>query len=754
MKKLIKYLSISGFFFMLTGLVQAQTLIYHDSFNPGQSKWSNYDGEYTTEKLEDGKYYLTQKLASYSYRGVEMAVDQNRDYSIETVATHISGTDLYPIGIVFASKDVTNHYFFCISGNGNYILGKRDSGNYRQVIGWTASSAIKTGNNVSNKLRLEKSGSQLKLLINDQQVNEIAMVTPLGNEIGFIVEQAQTAAFDYLTVSYLDNPVKVVVNNPVNITVAETAYHTDFYADDQNAWNLNALDSAKTSLGGGVFRISRTAKNWFTGSVTAAQTRVDMHRDFLIETEAVHYSGAPNYGYGLEFGADTSRQYHFWIAATGFYYIGYTDRVGFNNIVAFTATDAVNKGDNVKNKLGIAHKNGQLYFYVNDQQVDTHPEIDFPGYRFGLSVTSSQDIGFNYLTFGYLDRTRPKVNSDTGAIPQIYITSPEVTRGLKVVQNSDVLHVAGIAKDPSGIFSVVVNDVQATVESNGNFTADIPMNFGDNPLRVTAMNMNMRKGEYSFHVVRNKISIATQNTVSQIASEGKFYALLIGEQDYQDQHIPSLEGPIGDAINLSQALIGNYTFLRENVTVMKNPTRAEFFKALDEISNKIKVEDNLLIFYAGHGLYDESHLQGYWFPSDAIRERRDTWISNSDLIDYITAIKSKHTLLISDACFSGSIFKSRSIDLAPKDIQEVYKLPSRKAMTSGTMKEVPDKSVFMQYLVKRLNQNTDKFLSSEQLFASFKAAVINNSPNGQVPQFGEIREAGDEGGDFVFIRKE
>jgi len=84
----------------------------------------------------------------------------------------------------------------------------------------------------------------------------------------------------------------------------------------------------------------------------------------------------------------------------------------------------------------------------------------------------------------------------------------------------------------------------------------------------------------------------------------------------------------------------------------------------------------------------------------------------------------------------------------------LYKLPSRKAMTSGMMKPVADKSVFIEYLVKRLNDNTDKFLPAEQLFSRFKAAVINNSTTGQVPQFGEIREAGDEGGDFIFIKKE
>jgi len=753
MKKIYTLLSVIGFFMMLASSAGAQAIVYHEAFIPGRSKFQNYDGEYTNEKLQDGKYYLTHKKTSYSYRGTAIPLDEHRDYSIETVVTHITGTDRYPMGIVFGGKDVSNLYYFAISGNGNFILAKVEAGAYKSIIFWTPSKAIRSGDNVPNKLRIEKRGDQLTMLINDQQVAQNAMVQPMGNEIGFIVNMNQTAAFDYLTVSYLDNPVSVVVHEPVNPAIAELAYHSDFYTDDQNHWTSKQTDSATTSLGGGVLRISRAGKYWYTRAVSSPQTYVDMHRNFLIETEAVHYSGTQNYGYGLDFGSDDVRQYHFWIAASGYYYVGYTENRDFKNIVTFTATDAVFKGDNVKNKLAIEHKNGQLHFYVNGKLVDTYPEITFTGHQFGVSVTQVQDVGFTSLTFGYLDKPSLVTNTDTVSIPKIFITSPEVTRGLKVVQSSNVLHVAGIAKDPSGIFSVVVNDIQATVDANGNFTADVPMSLGDNPLRVTAMNMNMKKGLYTFHVVRNSVSATTQASVTQEASQGKFYALLIGVQDYQDQHIPSLEGPITDATNLSQALTTNYTFSPENVTILKNPTRADLFKALEGISAIVKPEDNLLIFYAGHGLYDESHLQGYWFPSDAIRERRDTWISNSDLIDYITAIKSKHTLLISDACFSGSIFKSRSIDLAPKDIQELYKFPSRKAMTSGTMKEVPDKSVFMEYLVKRLNQNTDPFLSSEQLFASFRSAVINNSPNRQVPQFGEIREAGDEGGDFVFIKK-
>ena len=73
-------------------------------------------------------------------------------------------------------------------------------------------------------------------------------------------------------------------------------------------------------------------------------------------------------------------------------------------------------------------------------------------------------------------------------------------------------------------------------------------------------------------------------------------------------------------------------------------------------------------------------------------------------------------------------------------------------MTSGTLKAVPDKSVFLEYMVKRLNDNEEKYLSAEKLFSSFREAVLNNSPN--IPQYGTVQNAGDEGGDFIFIRRE
>ena len=44
-------------------------------------------------------------------------------------------------------------------------------------------------------------------------------------------------------------------------------------------------------------------------------------------------------------------------------------------------------------------------------------------------------------------------------------------------------------------------------------------------------------------------------------------------------------------------------------------------------------------------------------------------------------------------------------------------------------------------------------ISAEELFSYIRPKVIERSPNNQVPQYGEVGQTGDEGGEFIFIRK-
>ncbi|MEP2771892.1 MAG: caspase family protein [Fulvivirga sp.] len=233
-----------------------------------------------------------------------------------------------------------------------------------------------------------------------------------------------------------------------------------------------------------------------------------------------------------------------------------------------------------------------------------------------------------------------------------------------------------------------------------------------------------------------------------------YYALVVAINDYPDDDIPTLSKPISDASQLIQTLQTQYTFKDQHTTFLQNPTRSQLIEAFDKLSKEITDRDNLLIFYAGHGIWDERLKQGFWLPTDASKASKAQWLSNGTIRDYIRAIDSKHTLLITDACFGGSILKERAVFFNGKAMLEMYKRPSRKAMTSGALTTVPDESVFIKYLVKNLTNSPSPLISAEQIFGDFKVAVINNSETGQVPQYGAITLAGDEGGDFIFLRRD
>lgn len=239
-----------------------------------------------------------------------------------------------------------------------------------------------------------------------------------------------------------------------------------------------------------------------------------------------------------------------------------------------------------------------------------------------------------------------------------------------------------------------------------------------------------------------------------VDTEGQYFALIIGVQEYPDKGINPLNNPIKDAKSVYDMLTSRYTFSAQNTQLLSNPTKKQITSALEKYTTQLNKNDRLLIFYAGHGYWDEGFRQGYWFANDARKNDRDSWFPNSTLRGYIRAIPAKHTLLITDACFSGSIFKTRdAFSKATKAIKELERYPSRQAMTSGAMTTVPDESVFVKYFLQRLKENTKTHLAAFELFSSFRVAVMNNSPADQLPQFGVVKEADDEGGDFIFVKK-
>lgn len=378
-------------------------------------------------------------------------------------------------------------------------------------------------------------------------------------------------------------------------------------------------------------------------------------------------------------------------------------------------------------------------------QADTDPPTISILLPEGVSLTGSQAT-----------RGKPYAHSSVG-LDDRRLRSVSREQGLTVLEEQ--LLVKGTASDENGIFEVVVNGRNANLMADNVFEVTVPLKLGRNDIVIRSMDVNENSVERKFIVYRKdspnqNVSSDTEelDLVFDAPRTPRYYALIVGVNEYPDPGISSLNNPVRDAAILAKTLVDNYTFEASDIIFLKNPNRGQLIDELDKLTRRITKNDNLLIFYAGHGYFDSETEFGYWLPSDASAASTGNWMANSQLKDYVAAIKSKHTLLIADACFGGSIFKIRKAFAdATNELDKVYDRKSRKAMTSGALTEVPDESVFIKHLVQRLQENTLDYLSAEELFSSFKTTVMNSSPT--VPQYGDIKGTGDEGGDFVFVRK-
>ena len=93
---------------------------------------------------------------------------------------------------------------------------------------------------------------------------------------------------------------------------------------------------------------------------------------------------------------------------------------------------------------------------------------------------------------------------------------------------------------------------------------------------------------------------------------GRYHALVIGINDYKN--LPRLETAVNDATALADVLRQRYGF---EVRLLLNPGRSDVIRALDKLRGDLTERDNLLIYYAGHGVLDVEADAGFWMSVDA-----------------------------------------------------------------------------------------------------------------------------------------
>lgn len=148
---------------------------FQDAFIPGQT------GAWLLEKDDLGSTEINSEQLVVTVRPpntMQFAALEEptfSDFVLEVDARQRAGKPEASYGVLFRMVDGTQFYRFEITGNGSYIIERRDAdGSWTRLIPeWKTSPAINQGLNVANRLKVIANGPELTFYANDILLEQI-----------------------------------------------------------------------------------------------------------------------------------------------------------------------------------------------------------------------------------------------------------------------------------------------------------------------------------------------------------------------------------------------------------------------------------------------------------------------------------------------------------------------------------------------------------------------------------------------------
>jgi hypothetical protein len=253
---------------------------------------------------------------------------------------------------------------------------------------------------------------------------------------------------------------------------------------------------------------------------------------------------------------------------------------------------------------------------------------------------------------------------------------------------------------------------------------------------------------------------------SPAAVAGKNYALLFATDDYR--YWPHLNNPLDDARTIAAELHDNYGYSDTPPQVVSNPTTDDIVNTLhDYASRSYSRNDQLFIYFAGHGFYDEREKEGFLVGRDSKLQSEDTghstYLDFSRLARMLDNIPVDHIFVVLDVCYGGAFDArvtkwagQRGDDYADvsneKLVQRKLAIKGRLYLTSGQITTVPDgKAGHHSPFARRFIESLRTYGGKKQLLTASQIRLDVEKVEPE-PRFGDFGDS-EPGADFVFIPK-
>lgn|GEM_PF-2446613 len=147
-------------------------------------------------------------------------------------------------------------------------------------------------------------------------------------------------------------------------------------------------------------------------------------------------------------------------------------------------------------------------------------------------------------------------------------------------------------------------------------------------------------------------AVAPADRTAALGVVGRRLALVVGTSDYTTTATwPRLPNAKLDAFALADELERRYGY---TVTRLDQPDAATFKLALRQLSEDATQADDLLVFVAGHGHFDDVDNAGYLVFRDGERDCERGCYAFDNLKRSLFGSKARHILVMFDVCYGGT----------------------------------------------------------------------------------------------------
>ena len=323
--------------------------------------------------------------------------------------------------------------------------------------------------------------------------------------------------------------------------------------------------------------------------------------------------------------------------------------------------------------------NGFKSFIINDK---------------GQRISSNEYDEVHYLDYGYLEVKKDNRYgvidyNDRIIVPFEYENSNDIntlTPNLFVVRKNGK---AGIVNLNNQIVLDFLYDGIAFDEKTKliEITKDKKYNFLDNKWNLGTswvndrLNREIEKYHYLYSIEKSDVD---ENIPYNSTKNYDTYVVIIANENYDESSISKVQFANNDGKSFHDYCTNTLGIPLKNIKYIEDATFNQIRYSINWISNIVKVQEkqpNIIFYYSGHGVPDETSRNAFLLPSDGLANDSQSGYSLDLLYKQLGELHTNKTIVFLDACFSGTTREGKMISMDSKGVS----IKSRPVQPKGNM---------------------------------------------------------------------